>query len=725
MVLNPKKILKLVQNEGLLSSKLKNFEERKEQLSMLECVTLAFNENKYAFIEAGTGVGKSLAYLLPAIFAADQKMGKTVISTHTITLQEQLLNKDIPFILDVLGISIEAVLVKGMSNYLCLRKLYDLLDLNILHTLSEREELQKIENWSRETTDGSISDLKRKPKSISWDKLSCESDACSFIKCPQYKECFFYKARKKVKDAQLLVVNHHLLLADLKAKEDDAESESILPKYDYLILDEAHTFEDIATSSLAQHLSLSYILRKFTDLVSDKTHTGKLQLVESKLKSFSEELEVDIYLNSLLEIFTQKKDLQNEVYDAFIAFSDLIKHWGNPRSIKREKISLTPEIIKSQEFLDITQCFIELIDSMHRFSEGLQLFTHKLSDITNARALKALQSLIVDLDAIAQFFNKSASIIKDFFSPTLSGEKIYIVDIDSSKTFSSIGLQIIHLNIADVLSEQLFYPVKAAILCSATLCHASKFNFVQKQLGFKSSFFHPKRFSEKMLPSPFNYQDQVLLAIATDTPMPQDYGYIEHISSQIKSACISSKGGAFVLFTSYKMLEECYANLMPFLIEQGLLPLKQGNENRSTLLNIFKENSNSVLFGTDTFWEGIDVPGFHLRLVIITKLPFPVPTEPIFKAKCDQIEKEGLNSFMDYSIPKALVKFKQGFGRLIRNHKDTGCIYCLDSRLVNKFYGKIFLQSLPKCKQAFYPSNQLHLEIDKFYKEIGDFIHSL
>lgn len=719
MSLDRKKLSDLLKQKSPLAKHLTRFQEREEQLEMLLSIIEAYNDKRFALIEAGTGVGKSLAYLLPAIFSSHELGERTIISTHTITLQEQLIQKDIPFILDTLGLTLEVALVKGMGNYLCLRKLYDLLDQRSTLNLSEREELSEVEEWAKETVDGSSTSLKKTPKHLYWDRLNCESDACSFVKCPHYKECFFFKARKKVKDAKLLVVNHHLLMVDLQTRDLEDSKANILPDYEHLILDEAHTLEDIATSALAQFTSAGLIYRKLTELISDRNSLGKLQRIKTKLALFQEELSPKLWDKVSDEVYSEKKEIENYLSEAFYSLDDFLQdHTNRPTSQLAgiEKIQLTPEILGDETWQQVKENFLVLVEKLKRFSTTLELMLGQLEQLKKD-LFKPIENLAIDVKSISLFLEKTSTLIWEYFNSTPNEDKIFVIEWNTRKGHLGISLSIIHLNIADILSNKLFYPLESATLCSATLNHSQSFEFVKNRLGLKASGFEKDFFIEKILPSPFDYENQVLLAIPNDIPYPNSPYYLDKVCDQMQSVILSSQGGTFILFTSYKMLRDCYERMLPLLLDQGLLPLKQGDENRSILLELFKENENSVLFGTDTFWEGIDVPGFHLRQVIMTKLPFPVPSEPVFQAKCKQIEKEGKNPFMDFSIPKAIVKFKQGFGRLIRNHQDFGSILCLDSRLLTKSYGKIFLNSLPKCQTIFGNSSTVQDKIDHFFSE--------
>lgn len=719
MTIDESIVVKYLQKNSPLFANQKNFEERTGQIEMLKAIVAAFNDKSFAFIEAGTGIGKSLAYLLPAIYNAAKKEQRSVISTHTITLQEQLLAKDIPLIFQALGLNLEAALVKGMGNYLCLRKMHDLLDHASLHNGEEQYELLAIKQWEQTTNDGSISDLEKTPKKLSWDKLNCESDACSFNKCPHYSNCYFFKARKKCKDAKILVVNHHLLLADLQKQEEDADQIGILPEYENLIIDEAHTLEEIATQSLASYTSFLAILRKLTELMAENSSLGKLQLLHKTLLEHESTVEKGLLDQITLDLFTEKNNAQNALIEAFASLGEFLNKQPIESDNPESKLTITPLMRSSEPFIESKKLFDLLIGQLNKFTLSLNLVIGRCSDIKDSKLNKKLQNLVIDLKAIASFFEKASLTIDDFFNGTLTKNKIYVLEWNRFKSTSAIRLLIIQLNISEYLSEHLFAPRDSAVLCSATLTYNKDFSFIQNQLGFCSEELLGRKQITKLIESPFDYQSQALLAIPSDIPDPRSPDYFSASFQYALKAAEASKGGAFILFTSYKMLEQCYQKISAELLQLGLLPLKQGDENRNTLLKTFKENSNAVLFGTDTFWEGIDVPGFNLRLVILTKLPFPVPSEPIFQAKCNQIEERGDNPFMEYAIPKAIVKFKQGFGRLIRTKTDYGCILCLDSRLINKAYGKLFIKSLPVCRMVTGHLNSITSELKNFYSSRG------
>lgn len=718
MGLDADRLLSHLKKTGLLAQSLSHFEERPEQQEMLQSILKSCDQNTLALIEAGTGVGKSMAYLIAALALCQEQGHDVVISTHTITLQEQLLEKDLPFLLETLGLNIKVTLVKGMGNYLCFRKLFDLMEQKPLLPETQQQELLELEKWAQETEGGSSSELASSLQHLHWEKVNCESSACSFVKCPYYKECFFFRARKKVKESRLLVVNHSLLMVDLEAKMSHEGKGSILPDYEHLIIDEAHTFEDIATQSLARSCSQSLILRKLQEVYSDRLTSGKIKRLKYKLLQNNEEIPSFLVQPLEIDIPAQKREVEALTQEAFHLLLDFLEDQDKNTlgSHKSFRLELTSALLEHPRWEEIQKAFERLVNALKQLATDLLLFAKKIEELPKQK-VKPLESLLIDLKALALFFETSSSLIHDFFKATLSDDQLFVLEWHAKNTFSNVHLSIILLNISKILAKHLFSPLISGVLCSATLNHRGSFEFVKNQLGLSSPYFQSKPPVERILPSPFDYPNQALLAAISDMPYPTSSDYLFALCEQIKQALKASQGGAFILFTSYKMLEESYEKLLPFMREQNLLPLKQGEENRSVLLDLFKETSQGVLFGTDTFWEGIDVPGFHLRLVILTKLPFPVPTEPLFQARCKQLEKEGKSSFYEYSIPKALVKFKQGFGRLIRNQSDFGCILCLDSRLLNKSYGKIFIQSLPTCKTSFGKSQQVQRDIQSFFNQ--------
>jgi ATP-dependent DNA helicase DinG len=635
---------------GLLNQHLEGYELREEQLEMARQIAEAYSKGHIALIEAGTGIGKSLAYLAPAILWALKHNERTVIATHTIALQEQLIEKEIPFLLKILDADVKAALVKGMGNYLCLKKYSEL-----------EEDHPQLENWVMRTGDGSRSDVDFFVPSHLWDKISAEPERCTGSKCPHYKPCFFFKARRHLQDAKVLVVNHHLLFADLTAEKD----QNILPEFERLILDEAHNLEEIALESLSERVDKAQLIK----LLSHK--------LEVPMDAPSE-----LQVRLGIDLPAQRHNLMLKVEEAFSKLPE------QASANFRLKEALPEEMSK---------CFLELQEEMARFAVSLQSLVSALEKFPQ------MDNLALDLYALSNRLSKTAETIDCFFSAEKKESRLRWIE----KTASNAALCEADLDVSSYLQELIFEKFPTASLCSATLAANREFSFIRSRLGIDKS---NRVVSEKIYDSPFDYKNRTFLAVPTDMPEPADPAFLRTAADVVLKAVEASAGSAFVLFTSYEMLNQCYE-----LLKNKIDILRQGDASRMSLLDKFKANKGSILFGTDSFWEGVDVPGDALRLVIIVKLPFKVPDDPIVSAKGDLLKKEGKNPFMDYLLPEAAIKFKQGFGRLMRRKTDRGCIVCLDRRLISKSYGKLFLKSLPNCPVVMDQSAKIIDKIKKFF----------
>lgn len=729
--LDTEKVLKILQPNGPLSQSLRGFEPRAQQQEMAANVIAAYNRNEIAMIEAGTGTGKSLAYLLPAVMWANQQKERTVISTNTITLQEQLINKDIPLLLRTLNLDLKAVLVKGMSNYICLRKLEDVKYELALLSPQESEEMHKIDVWKENTQEGSRSDLSFVPSYSVWEKVCAESDTCNRNECPHYQNCHFFKARREAADAQLLVVNHHLLFADLasRAENDNYNEDAVLPLYSRLILDEAHNIEDIATEYFASKVSQMQILRVLGKLAAEKNAKahGKLPLLKDRL--------TDIFRNSppggVTSILTRlnidlpgvRRDLQTNTMEAFETFGQFVQELQNGGGMQDEtipgerKLRILPmhqtHPAWSNEVLVAAR---KLIDSKRRYIQALNGLETDLKELDNDRVNDQTKSIRHDIAALSKRLNSHCTVLEDFVAAQPPASQVRWIEVQPLRSMTNIQLIDADLDISKRLVNYLFSKFPTIVLCSATLTTNNQFDFFRRRLGITPELLGNRRVTQNIYDSPFNYYQQAMLAVPSDLPSPSDPSFNREASEKIWEAIQASHGNAFVLFTSYKMMQSCYVQLQKRLELNRYHVFKQGDDNRQSLLNRFKATDRSVLFGTDSFWEGVDVAGEALRCVIIVKLPFKVPSEPIIQARTEAIAARGGDPFMEYSLPNAIVKFKQGFGRLIRNKKDRGCIICLDTRLLTKQYGKMFLDSLPGCKQTFDTGAKVHQAMKDFYR---------
>lgn len=714
---------------GPLHRSIKGFEVRKQQASMLGDVLEAYNRNQICLVEAGTGTGKSMAYLLPALLWAATNKQRTVISTNTINLQEQLLSKDIPMLCRALNLNLKAVLVKGMGNYLCLRKLDEAMEEHSVMTREEQGELESIADWSRKTTDGTRARLPMVTSSTTWMKVNADGDTCTGKSCSYYEQCFLMKARQQAKDAQILVVNHHLLFADLvqRAEGGNYQKQAVLPPYSRIVLDEAHNVEDIATDWLADSTSLLDIQQQLNQLLMEKRVMPSGRLAQLKIKLLEhfdverQETAAQIERSLAIDLPTQRINLQHQLTRIFEELEIFLRNF-TPIALgkKEEKKELKLRI--RQKHLDHTQWkeviaegAKEAVNSLKGFAGDLHGMLSNLRDLEHDAFLEKVEGNCMEITAIANRLEKHAGVIEHFVLKQEDPQEVRWMEYQNRRGTQNVTLSCAHLNVAKALANILHTKFHTVALCSATLTTNRSFQFVKNRLGITSELTEGKWIHEASYDSPFDYPNQALLGLPTDAPDPQSSQSAEKLSDQIYQALESSWGNGFVLFTSYGMMR-LVRGLLKDRLARGRFPLFcQGDRDRKTLLEQFRNTDRAVLFGTDSFWEGVDVAGDALRLVILTKLPFKVPSEPIIEARTEAITAQGGNPFMDYIVPMAIVKFKQGFGRLIRHKKDRGCILCLDPRILSKSYGKLFLNSLPSCKKVAAPLDVVCKEMRKFY----------
>lgn len=726
-----KEALSFLEKDGPLSRSLKGYEPREQQKKMLLNILEAYQNNDIALVEAGTGTGKSMAYLIPAVLWALKHKERTVISTHTINLQEQLVEKDIPLLLKALKVELKAVLVKGMGNYVCLRKLDDVKHELRLMSPKENEDFEKIEAWSQSTQDGSRSSLPLVPSVSIWERISAEHDTCNRRDCPYYKDCYFFKAKRQAEDAQLLVVNHHLLCSDLiKRDESEKESSSILPDYSRVILDEAHHFEDIATDFFANQASLAEIYQNLHRLSAEApgNAAGKLSIVrQCLLNAFKKEHPPEVI--SMLKRLTH--DLPGLRWDVGHAAQATFEVFANfaflLQKITRQPNEETLPGDAKLRLLEMHQTHPDwhnhiypktkhLIGTIDKLVQALASLTKDIKNLKNDKLNEMTNSVLFDLNALSTRFLQFNEVLSCYLEP-VPKNKVRWIEVQSKQRGQNVSIVDADLDVSKALSNYLFTKFKTTILCSATLTTNQQFDFIRKRLGLVPELIEATSVTENIYDSPFNYQQQALLVIPTDIPDPAHPTFTAMASEHIWKAVQASRGNAFILFTSYAMLKACYDNLALRLTEARFHPLKQGDSHRQALLNQFKKLERSVLFGTDSFWEGVDVTGEALRCVVIVKLPFKVPSEPIVQARSEAILAVGKDPFFEYALPNAIVKFKQGFGRLIRHRRDRGCIVCLDNRILTKGYGKSFLKSLPNCQQMFAESPALYKHMEDFYRK--------
>ena len=675
--------------EGILVRDI-GFEYRKEQEDMAHAVEKSVNENKKLIVEAGTGTGKTLAYLIPAIRWAVENKKKVIIATNTINLQEQLLLKDIPLAKSIIKEDFSYALVKGRNNYVCKRLFNELaLGKNIdieTYSIEAREQIEYILKWGHKTKTGDKADLPFEVLPEVWELIQSTTELCIGKKCPYRKECFYMKTRMEKLEADILISNHHVFFADLNVRaETDFDTEYlILPRYDMVIFDEAHNIESVARSYFSvevSKISFTRLLNRIYQKKSRKKEKSALIRVEESIddKSLKDTSQYIQLLNSIKEETSILQNISDEYFDEIRKMYDskadmpIMKTLNNFEMTKsrflenlREKKSFFER--KMNEFLNDLMAFSNVIDEeKDKNPEVINFVNH----------IKIYKSYIDNFKFINEFSND---------------DYIYWLDINAKRT--NVVLTATPLNIAQKLSSVLFENLNRLIFASATLATNGNFNYFKNSLGLNE-----EKCIEEIIKSPFNYDEQMSVYIPNDILDSENINaFVTDASRFILEILTKTQGKAFVLFTSYTMLNQIYYSIGKKLKNAGFEVFLHGEKQRSQLIKEFKESKNPILFGTTSFWEGVDVQGENLSNVIITKLPFLVPTDPIVSAISKKIEEEGRNSFTDYQLPEAIIKFKQGIGRLIRKKSDSGNIFILDSRILKKKYGTLFIQALPSRK---------------------------
>ncbi|MEO6848509.1 MAG: helicase C-terminal domain-containing protein [Chthoniobacterales bacterium] len=634
---------------GLLS-KASNFEWRKEQQDMARQVARTLYKGDHLVVEAGTGVGKSLAYLIPSVLHAVRHGKKAILSTHTINLQEQLIYKDIPMVQKLLPVEFEATLLKGRQNYLCPQRLERALqNASDLFTTEERKELERIQAWSETTTEGSLSDFTLEPDPQVWLQVCSERHICTQRTCGKSPKCFYQRAKKRIQSAQVVVLNHPLfftLLGDDSAEEGSGEG-YLFPN-DFVIFDEAHTLEAVASQHIGLSVSQYGLRQALNRLYNPKTKKGIFRMLGKELA---------------ITATTAALDHTDEF------FSELGKasRFEKGREFR----------VRDTGIVDAA----ELTGSLTQLIETLLITVQKMEEDNTTKS---------ELRDMAARLNEGREGISDFLSQKLDAHVYWVEKTGKTGAYHSVNAAPVDLS--QCLKNLLFRPGTCSVMTSATLSVGkSDLSYFRDRVGARD-------IPAVQIGSPFDYERQMKLHVVRKMPDPRDPTYEEALEKYIAHYTTLSEARAFVLFTSYRAMSAVAARMEEFYSEKGWTLLVQGaGKSRTRMLEEFRDGGPCVLFGTDSFWSGVDVPGEALSNVIITRLPFAQPDHPLIEAKLEHLEAMGQDPFQGYSLPEAILKLRQGVGRLIRTKQDHGMVVILDSRVITKPYGKAFLSALPRC----------------------------
>lgn len=682
---------------GNLAKIYENFEERPSQIELVKEISSSFNNNSIGVFEAGTGVGKSFAYLVPSMLWALNNKERVVISTGTINLQQQLSEKDIPLAEKIIGRKVKSILVKGRQNYVCLRRLSEVGAERDLFS-DETEIFDKINSWAKESKTGSRSDLSFMPPENLWQRVNSEADACMGMRCKFREKCFVMKVRKEAADANILIVNHHMLFADIESRMNGAgyDDTAVLPPYKRLVFDEAHGIEDAATSFFSNALNRFRILKQLN------------LLYRQRKSSFTGYL---FTLSALSRIEDKAAEVENEIGKTKAAIE----------ALESDTALVLGRDFTLRLFQGTLPRFTEIIEKVRILQHHLATVSGLMREIIAGISEDDLDnSVIYEAKAVLRRLDAMVATAQNFVSWEEHPESVFW--IQAKRLPPSIAKNVENpfyyeyietpLDIAPMMNKGVFEPMKSVVCTSATITISKTFDFWKKRVGI--SFVEKERVKTGEFASPFPYSENMVLAIPSDIPFPDHENFQSCIEDVIVRMIERAGGKTLVLFTAYDSLRHACDTARTRLRSLGINVLKQGEDDRFRLLSQFKEDVSSVLFATDSFWEGVDVPGQSLSFVIIVKLPFGVPGDPVFAARSEQIAKRGGFPFMELSVPDAVIKFRQGFGRLIRRGDDRGAVVALDRRIIEKSYGKIFTESVPRTEVVYRPVSEILDRIEEY-----------
>ncbi|MEM7262485.1 MAG: helicase C-terminal domain-containing protein [Planctomycetota bacterium] len=703
--------------DGRLAQSIPQFEDRPGQRDLAVSVAQSFNDNGVVAFEAGTGVGKSYAYLVPAVLWAVANQSRVIVSTQTIALSEQLFTKDLPVLERVLGVEFRFALIKGRGNYACRRKTGE-----VVHQKEMFSDDAERSNWIEEIIDtletsetGSLSDLERVPPDEVWDDFRSTTDQSLKTRCPHYQSCFYYNARRDASRAQVLIVNHHLFFADLAVRmtTEAFGDDLVIPAYDRVIFDEAHRLEEVASQHLGGGFSRIGFFQMLGRLATPNGRRGRFRYVSSMLheKARGEAAE---FLD--MTLLGRIHDLRSSVSEAF----ETIEHRLDPDRPQDRDSSRPQRMVRIGTQRDEV--------SLDRLEEPLLLLRDELTDLQ--RTIRHGWNLLLDepfepeskFEGCVAEYRSAFSIVGGAIREVesiLAARRGFLswVELRGGRR-GNVMFRSAPIRVSSILAESLYARISTAVMTSATLSVAGSWEFLADRLGWNLT--ESGRFRGEEFETPFDFRSQAILGVPNDFPGPQDPRFPGRFAELVRESVRITGGKTFVLFTSHQLLRQIAGMLSGQLESWGFPCLVQGTMPQSELLRRFRDSGRAVLFGNQTFWEGVDVPGQALSSVIIARLPFRVPSHPLERARAEELEGRGQNPFAKLTVPQAVLALKQGFGRLIRTGTDRGAVLIADSRIVTKPYGRRFLDSLPDCARVIRPWPEVRAELESFFEGYGE-----
>ncbi|MCF7794554.1 MAG: DEAD/DEAH box helicase [Candidatus Cloacimonetes bacterium] len=695
-------------NNGLFAKHFDKYESRQGQIDMADAILQKYMLSEFLLVEAGTGVGKSLAYLIPSIIFSNQNDNKKIIiSTNTKNLQEQLFYKDLPAVSKSVNLPFKATLLKGRRNYLCTKKWLEVsMDMERMLSYSEMRSFMNLLVWKEFTQTGDISEntsFDPNREASLWKKISADSFVCRKRRCPHFKQCFLMNIRSKAEESNLVIINHHLLLADMTSEF------AALGEYEYLIIDEAHNLPQLAQVELGTAISFPEVSNFFSSLfVARKKfqHGVLVSLKTAAVKSnFGRKSDFIEQIDKTIQLIDDNKELFEKF---FMEIRQTVEKKGSYGKLR---------IKDSDDHPFLSDYLSKIINFWAELSRSFLPIFEILSKVSKQRFIDHSQNMEI-LESIQQRIADYHILLSTYFNPNLK-DFAYWMEVfpTSDLKYPSGFLCYCPLDVSTIFQAKLFESMRSIIFTSATIAIRDKFKYFSNRMGL--DLLEEGFVQELVVQSPFDYKKQSLVLVAGFLPDPKDRFFSSQCLDIIRRSIEVSKAGTMVLFTAYKNLNEAYEELSDEFSANDILLMAQGKGmSRSAMLKEFRKHRSSVLLGTNSFWEGVDVPGESLELLILQKLPFMVPSEPIVEAYLEKLQAEGKDSFMHFMLPNSLLKYRQGFGRLIRHKTDRGVVLVLDNRIMTKRYGQFFKDTVPANTHIAMNDLEVYDYLTKWFKKI-------